>query len=144
MYYDKTSSYEYDQSDDSSLENESQTTIEAFDKNYFSYKIPYGRYGPDGKFHKNKRLTIHNYGSGGTGSEIRNAVNGFGTGYTVGSANEDLFFKVIDATGINYKREPFVLFYDSPEQYERHHHTVVSNKSKERWNKKFLEAKARL
>jgi len=55
------------------------------------------------------------------GSTIRNAVTGiYESGYLVGSVNEDLFFKVAFTTNATKQ----VLFYDSPEQYERHFGTT--------------------
>jgi hypothetical protein len=59
------------------------------------------------------------------GSTIRNAVTGiYETGYLVGSVNEDVFFKVAFTMGPTKQ----VLFYDSPEQYERHFQTTLVDK----------------
>jgi hypothetical protein len=62
---------------------------------------------------------------------IRNAVTGqYETGYKTGSRNRDMFFKVV--TGNCSKSHH--LYYDSPEQFERHFHTTVSPTIKEEWN----------
>ncbi len=77
------------------------------------------------------------------GSYIRDAMTGSRTHYRVGSWHEDLFFKVRDASLINLS-EPVSLYYDSPEQYERHFHVNVSTESKTVWTNKFAQARARL
>jgi hypothetical protein len=57
--------------------------------------------------------------------------------HKVGSFDEDLYFKVVICTGENTKaREPVVLFYNNPEQFERHHGVVISQEDKTRWYEK--------
>ena len=74
------------------------------------------------------------------GSVIRNAVTGiFETGYKVGKWQEDLFFKVGKLNGPGRH----VLFYDSPEQYERHFFLTVDPAIKEQWESKALYARQR-
>jgi hypothetical protein len=80
-------------------------------------------------------ITIENYGTGGQGSRIRNAVTGTYYNINVGSADERLFFKVIDSSGRNGRNYPLMLYYDSPQQYENHHFTEVSDATKQRWSK---------
>lgn len=68
---------------------------------------------------------------------IRNAISGTyqsanGRFFRVGTADEDLFFSVILATGESGQEAP-VLFYDNPEQYERHFFTKLSNDVKDSW-----------
>jgi len=73
---------------------------------------------------------------------IRDAVTGVRCApFRVGTADEDLFFSVILATGETGRREPSVLFYDNPEQYERHFHTRVSAETKHAWMAKVTEAR---
>lgn len=56
--------------------------------------------------------------------------------YVVGSIQEDLFFKVCISNGEN-GQESTLLFYDSPEQYEKHQFATLSQPIKEQWlNKK--------
>ena len=112
------------------------------DKNYEKYSILFNNTWRDGKFHKN--ITIENYGSGQQGSRIRNAVTGERYPHLVGSKNEDLYFKVIDSTGRSGRRNPIILFYDTPEQYENHQLTKVSTEVKQNWLKKSLKAQQRL
>lgn len=83
-------------------------------------------------------------------TRIRNAVTGNRyrdehpkLKYLVGSAQEDLFFKVSFSTG-ERGRNPSILFYDSPEQCEKHHKIVLSQKIKEAWNAKVLKARHRM
>lgn len=81
----------------------------------------------------NTTIEVGVYASGSTGtSYIRNAETGDYMNYTVGSANEELFFKVILATG-ETSTGPLVLFYDSPEHFERHQHVTVSDQKKRAW-----------
>ena len=109
------------------------------DTKYEKYTIPFNKTWKDGKFYK--KVTIENYGSGQTGSRIRNAVTGQRYNYLVGDAEEDLFFKVVDATGRLGRKESLMLYYDSPEQYENHQFVILSQVIKEKWYEKFLEAK---
>jgi len=75
------------------------------------------------------------------GTLIRDAITGHKeTNYRVGSWHEDLFFKVIEASGY-LGRQSFVLFYDSPEQYERHMKTNISDSVKRKWTDKFARAR---
>ena len=76
------------------------------------------------------------YSSGDTGyTKIRNAETGEITNYYVGSGNEDLFYKVRVATG-EIPSGPITLFYNSPEHYEKHQLTDVSNDMKYIWKEK--------
>jgi hypothetical protein len=109
-------------------------TNSAFQKlnnNYEKYSIPFNKIWVDGKFYK--RITIKNFGSGGQGTRIINAVTGNKYNIKVGSAEENMFFKVTDSTGFNGRNEPLMLYYDSPEQYENHYFTNVSQDTKQQW-----------
>jgi len=67
------------------------------------------------------------------GSTIRNAVSGiYETGNKFGSKNEDLYFKVShpSSNGVHF------LFYDSPEQFEKHFRVTVGVVSKVQWSEK--------
>lgn len=68
---------------------------------------------------------------------IKSAISGTyqGSGsrfFRVGTSDEDLFFSVTLATGELGQEAP-VLFYDNPEQYERHFFTKLSKELKEDW-----------
>jgi len=52
-----------------------------------------------------------------------------------GSRDEDGLFSVILATG-ETGQTPLTLFYDTPEQYERHFYLTLSPETKQRWQKK--------
>lgn len=78
------------------------------------------------------------------GSPIRNAVIGSyemdhtgNTKFRVGSVWEDLFFKVVITT---VKDSPYTLFYDSPEQYERHMNSSLPEEDVKRWYNKHRSA----
>ena len=81
------------------------------------------------------------FGSGDTGSTIRNAVTGEKYyGHRVGSRHEDLYFKARVCTGEFV--EPVTLFYDSIEQYERHQYCVTDNALKAKFAAKQRAAMA--
>jgi len=80
------------------------------------------------------------------GSMIRNARSGLKTGgeFRVGTVAEDLFFKVIVATG-QWGQSPIFLFYNTPDEYERHFHGIVDKinpKIKTAWEEKQIHASA--
>lgn len=67
-------------------------------------------------------------------SRIRNAVTGFYEEAFVGRPSQDQCFKVVLATGELGKDAPSnFLFYDSPEQYERHFFLELEQSFKEKW-----------
>ena len=84
-----------------------------------------------------KRKNISIYGTGPLGWHIRNAVTGEKYNHLVGSKNEDLYFKVSYCTGEN-GQESQTLFYDTPEQYEKHLFYKVDEYIKEQWLNKCL------
>jgi hypothetical protein len=121
------------------IKNLKKTTADAvkkIDKNYEKRRLFFNNVGSDGKYYKYSYIDL--FGSGFSGSKIRNAVTGsyYGHNYIVGSSYEDALFKVVEATGINGRREPLVLFYDTPEQYENHYLKLVSvpQKYKQIWS----------
>jgi len=69
---------------------------------------------------------------------IRNAITGEKyRGYYVGSNDENLFFKVMNSTAETKNKDPYLLFYDNPEQWERHNKQTCPLNIKEKWNNKF-------
>jgi len=73
------------------------------------------------------------------GSAIRNAVTGCRfREYRVGSLQEHLFFKVSVATG-EMNKYSSTLFFDNPEQYERHMKVDVCQELKEQWEQRAAE-----
>ena len=92
-----------------------------------------------------KKKSIEIYASGSTpGTAIRNAITGVRhNGYRVGSACEDVFYKVALATGECANRDACILFFDNPEQYERCMYTTVDQPSKDAWYVKFNAYQAR-
>ena len=114
------------------------------DTKHEKYTIQFNNTWKDGKYRKT--VTIENYGSGQQGSRIRNAVTGekYSHSELVGSKFEDLYFKVIESTGRFNRRDPLILFYDTPDQYENHHFTTVNPLTKEKWYEKCLATRNRL
>jgi hypothetical protein len=66
------------------------------------------------------------------GSYIRDAITGVTYNLKVGSIQSDQFFKIKDCV---HKDVPMdhIFFYDSPEQYERHTKTELTDKIKSKW-----------
>lgn len=117
---------------------ETKTSDTKYDKYVKELKMKW----TDGKFYD--KVIIELYGSGDTGTRIKNAVTGSKTPYLVGSSNEDLFFKVVDATGNGGRKDSLILFYDSPEQYENHQFITLDQCVKESWLNKNLMARKKL
>jgi hypothetical protein len=68
---------------------------------------------------------------------IRNAITGIRyDDYHVGRYGEDLFYKVSYAVGEKGRRESCILFFDSPEQFEKHFGLIVNLDTKEKWRNK--------
>lgn len=83
-----------------------------------------------------KKRSIVMYSSDCHGSTIRNAVTGIRvSGHIVGSKAEDLFFKVKFATG-ETGVNTVTLFYDSPEQYEKHMTDIITSNTKQSWQER--------
>jgi len=92
-----------------------------------------------------KQLFIECYSSGNTGAYIRDAVTGDLTRYIVGSQDEDLFFKMRDATGTMSSRgDSGSFFYMSPEQCENNRYCEIDKSVKDAWNIKYTEAVKRI
>lgn len=70
---------------------------------------------------------------------IRNAVSGTVMPYRVSSADEDLFFSVLFATG-ETGQTAALLFYDNPEQYEQHFNVSLPTEGKDAWRVKYFHA----
>lgn len=86
-----------------------------------------------------KRVGIEAYKTSYTpDSKIRNACTGIFQNFKVGSTDEYMFYKVSLATG-EAEQGPGHLYYDNPEQYERHFQTIVPQEEKERWTLKYRE-----
>ena len=84
---------------------------------------------------KKKSIDVYSTSSN-PGAQIRGAIGGpYYQGFRVGSRDEDIFFKVMLATG--ECGDSSILFFDNPEQYERHLYAVVSQEDKEKWYNKF-------
>lgn len=84
---------------------------------------------------KNKRIYI--YTSSGIGNRIRDAETGDYYPNKVGSKDEDLFFKVILATGeCKSANGSSTLFYVSPQHYMTHLNCEVTQETIEKWEAK--------
>lgn len=100
------------------------------DKRYFKVtkKIDMGN-----NYHKN--IKVEMYGSGDVGSTIRDAESGqYYRGHLVGSHDENLYFKT--SYTLTKSQDSLMLYYLSPEHYERHQFIVLSNDIKQKWYEK--------
>lgn len=83
----------------------------------------------------NKKIEI--YTSSGCGNRIRDAETGEYLDYIVGSSDEDLFFKVILATGeCTSTNGSYTLFYASAQHYANHLLCEVDPKTAVNWEEK--------
>jgi hypothetical protein len=91
------------------------------------------------------RTPITIYTSGGTDTQIRDAETGAYYSHLVGSADEDLYFKAILATGeCKSKNSSSTLFYLSPRHYISHLNNEVSEDTLQMWeSKRAARSKAR-
>jgi len=105
------------------------------DKGYHNIKIPYGH----------KKIESEFYSTSTTpGKPIRDAVTGSRMSkHLVGSLDEDFYFKVRLATGQLNTVEGHILYFDSPEQFERLMRCTVSQEIKQKWTDKCIAARLR-
>lgn len=72
------------------------------------------------------------------GATIRNAVTGiYETGNRFGKKEEDLFFK----TSVPGPSTNHILFYDGPDEFERHFFSELSEETKTKWQVKAFNAR---
>ena len=92
----------------------------------------------------NKKYQVEVYSTScEPGSTIRCAITGsYFINSRVGKYDEDLFFKVRITHGIQ-SQNPITLFFDSPDQYERHMKTTISQNEKEKWSSKSMNENAK-
>jgi len=89
---------------------------------------------------KVKRSKLEFYTTSGVGSNIRDAETGDFYHHIVGSADEDLYFKVILATGeCRSKNGSNTLFYLSPQHYMNHFNVELNDSFIEAWKEKYEE-----
>jgi hypothetical protein len=106
------------------------------DKHFFQFKRKPNSY---------TTKTINVFGSGDIGTSIRDAVTGVRNfAHKVGSVSEDLYFKARICTGEFGNREAQTLFFDSPEQYERHMCQTLDSDAKMKWHMKNRAARREL
>jgi hypothetical protein len=130
-----------DDSDDTSLsanrkrQRKNNEEMKKLDKGYYKLK----------RTVNHKQVDIDIYTTNDMpGTMIRDAITGSRYNeYRVGTRNEHLFFKVAIATG-ELGDSGGLVFFDSPEQYERHFKGiyVVPQVIKEKWTNKCAEIRA--
>lgn len=133
-----TDSYtEYDSEsysdEDTTTSNFKYKIIQPIKKGYYKFK----------KLLNNKVYKIGFYETNTTpGSQIRNAITGCVCTnkyefYKVGSYLEDLFFKVCNTTIETGKRVPIIMFFNTPEEFEKHYKCVIKDDIKTNWKTKY-------
>jgi len=134
-HYDVTNENDYDSTDGSQkVSRRELNNLKKCDTGYYHFNKKIANSGK----RRNKNVKIEYYSSGDTGSQIRDAVTGHRCQYLVGSKYEDLFFSVIISNGnTRQSYHPAVLFYNSPEQYEKHQHIELPTNVKNDWSKKY-------
>lgn len=138
----------YNQIDSNSISDEDDDTLDSqklrkkkfedlknIDRGYVKARINTGH----------NKITVEYYKTANMiGTKIRNALMGIYENYRVGRKDEDLFFKVVSTVVKDSNGESHLLFYDSPEQYEKHFQCEVSDKIKRKWLEKSSAARDRL
>jgi hypothetical protein len=82
-----------------------------------------------------KTVKTEMYGSGDYGSTIRDAETGeYYSGHLVGSTHEDMYFKT--SYTLTKNQDSLMLYYISPEHYERHQHVILNDDVKQKWHQK--------
>lgn len=100
--------------------------------------------GGGGTNNENKSKRTRSFSSNVQGRYIVNAVTGVQYPWRVGSACEDLLWKVCDARVSRGKYEPDFYFYDSPQQaaeHRRYHRSAFSQDSLDWWKAKVERTK---
>ena len=143
MYYEEN----YNAADPNDIENEMNSPDDVLanaQKQDKGFNIIYRKFiSPKTGKPKNKR--IHIYTSGTAGSRIRDAETGDYFPNKVGSKDEDLFFKVILATGeCKSANGSSTLFYSSPQHYMNHLNCSVEPDTIAKWEVKRNERLAEL
>jgi hypothetical protein len=110
-------------------------------KDYYSYKKRFF----DGDGYKTEKVELYSSPLLNN-SFIRNAVTGIKMEHKVGSKYDDLYFRVIDVcpgthTPLNDLSRK--LYYNNPEQCERHLQITIPNEIKEKWAEKNLIARSK-
>ena len=125
----------YHPSNQNDVDKKSYNVIDDIKSLDLGYNEIYRKVMQNNGNYKTKKIVVYN--SGDFGSQIRDAITGNYTKDFVGTANEDIYFTLVLATG-EVVNKRIVLFFDSPEQCERHLHQKISEKIKETWNNKRL------
>ncbi len=97
---------------------------------------------PGHKVIGNKKDRLEYYaGSCLPGASIRNAVTGIREyNMKVGNWNAEAQFFKVRYLGNDSTNNPDILYYDSPEQFERHMHCTVKQQTKQKWQREYAIA----
>jgi hypothetical protein len=130
-YYDNYNSADMDYSVSS---NELKKATESLKKSDKGYNVLWRMIPKNGKL---KRTKVEVYTSSGYGCHIRDAETGHYYEHIVGTADEDLYFTVILATGeCKSDNDSSTLFYLSPQHYMKHLNCELNPDIIARWEDK--------
>lgn len=114
-----------------SVRKRKRTKLDTKDKNYHSYNI----------IKKGMNIKIEVFSTRNVvGALIRCPNTGIRSGDRVGSKDEDYYFKV-SMPAISNGDEAVVLFYSSPEEYERHHLVTLPQYVKQKFHERRISMK---
>ena len=135
MYQDDYLNFEDQNYNDFESENDVEKMLEKEKMKDKGYNVIYRKaIRRDGKRY-NKKTKV--YTSSGTGTYIRDVETGQYTSNLVGSRDEDLFFKVILATGeCKSKNGSSTLFFISPQHYANYLQCAIDPELVHNWEKK--------
>lgn len=140
--YDNSCMMEYTESENSSEMTLNRRTQKKLLEDYKKSDPSYYKYKKMVFIEKNEKenVKIEMYSTVLTpGNKIRDAITGIRYNERVGSINEDLYFKV-RMTILHDPKNVITLFYNSPEEYERHQYVVLSDELKRKWRSKNTSA----
>jgi len=147
MSYDSQNNYDLNNDDNESNISSLNTIIKQQRKIIDAYKLSDPYYHKISFYNEKRRsYSVEIYTTpNAIGAPIRNAVTGVRyPNHLVGSKHEYLFFKTKLATG-QIGRESATLFFDTPEQCERHmRQGTVDANVKTRWLSKCIETERQL
>jgi len=144
-YYQDKIDYQFAENDSISVSNSSLDSNEKrYRKEEYALKLSDPGYYVYKKTVGYEKVKIECYATD-LFKNIRHAMTGITTRHRVGTKHQDLYFTVADTSGNGRQLKfPKHLYYDSPEEYERHQCIQVTQETKERWYAKNFKARRTL
>jgi hypothetical protein len=136
--YVEEEEYQFDHYDDDSVDKSSISTIDSYERKYSRLpKIVDNGCHSFTLVRNGVRTSIKLYTTKYTpGSRIRNAETGIYENDLVGRSGEYNYFKVSLSGELGQNPQSKHLYYDSPQQYEKHFQIIIDSKIKDKFNQK--------